>query len=527
MHLTRRKLLAAGSALALLPRAGRSAPPLADDPESPIATVKAGSDSWGGDAPAAPHSLLRDRPPPEGPTEPTESAGVVVVGGGLAGLAVAWLLRDRGPVLLEQGARFGGNCRGERWQGVDYPIGSAYFAAAPKKSMLSRTFYRPLGLHRLWTRMEGGAFLFGGSPVRGFWEGATDPAAASRFRAAEAYFRDVAENRYPDMPPGEWRVLSDEELAALDRLTFREEVERGLGGPLHPHLHAALELYCWSAFGASMEELSAAAGLNFYAAEFEPACFLPGGNACLAARLLDGLRASPARVRAGATVLRIGPVTGGRVEVVYDAGNGRIAAVAAPAVVVACPKYVAHRIVADLPPEQREAMRALRYRAYTTASVLCDAAPASDLDDLFALPAEPPPVSQAPALGATDAIVSRGRDRSAVTLYRALPYDGGRAELMGESFSRFREDATRQSAAMLPALGLPAVRATGLRLARFGHALPIAAPGLVAGGTCAAARAPVGGRVFFANQDDWALPSVETCLTRAIEVGAQVRAVSG
>ncbi len=52
-------------------------------------------------------------------------------------------------------------------------------------------------------------------------------------------------------------------------------------------------------------------------------------------------------------------------------------------------------------------------------------------------------------------------------------------------------------------------------MTRWGHAMPIHAPGLVRGGVTDELRRPFEGKVFFINQYNWALPAVENCLLDA------------
>jgi hypothetical protein len=39
-------------------------------------------------------------------------------------------------------------------------------------------------------------------------------------------------------------------IKALDRVSFRQYVEKIAGGPLYPHIQTAIEYYCWSSLGA-------------------------------------------------------------------------------------------------------------------------------------------------------------------------------------------------------------------------------------------------------------------------------------
>ena len=342
--------------------------------------------------------------------------------------------------------------------------------------------------------------MFEGSILAGFWDGVTDPKARSAFKAAKNYFLGVWDEGYPDMPPGEDQVLTDAQLADLDRRSFREELEGALGGPLHPHMRSALELYCWSSFGGTLDEISAAAGLNFFTAESAPVCALPGGNGRLAERLLRGLRDAvpPDRLRTQSLVTRVEP-RGDHVAVQILGADGRLSVLTARTVVMACPKFIAARLLPDLPDDQIAAIRRLKYRSYLTANVLCKRPPNADFYDMYLLADQPPgadTAAAAEAQGATDVIMAQWAagghpERAVLTLYRGFPYDGARAGLLDPAtLATYRDAFTAQVATLLPLLGLAPADVEEVRVARFGHALPLAATGLFLSGGSSSGRTP-------------------------------------
>jgi len=86
---------------------------------------------YSGDDPATPHQILwaKEAFAAERKMESeanTESASLVIIGGGISGLLSAYLLREHNPVVLEQASRFGGNSKGQSYRGIDYSIGAAY-----------------------------------------------------------------------------------------------------------------------------------------------------------------------------------------------------------------------------------------------------------------------------------------------------------------------------------------------------------------------------------------------------------------
>ena len=109
------------------------------------------------------------------------------------------------------------------------------------------------------------------------------------------------------------------------------------------------------------------------------------------------------------------------------------------------------------------------------------------------------------------------RGDTVLTLYRALPYGGGRGEILNEgSYAVWHKKFERQlQDEILPLLGVDAGRIKGLRIARWGHPIPVAARGLIASGVVDQLQRPFKDRIFFVEQDNWALPAIETAIGEA------------
>jgi hypothetical protein len=289
--------------------------------------------------------------------------------------------------------------------------------------------------------------------------------------------------------------------------------------------------------GASAAEVSAAGGLNFFCAEFGNVCVLPGGNAAVAERLVArlGRALPPGHLRASSMAVRVDVKDDGA-DVTYLDGASELRTVHAHAVVVACPKFVASRIVRGLEPDRVAAIGRLRYRAYLVANLLLRRPVKPDFYDLF-LAGSGGQVdfgqveAEAERQRVTDIVLgtwARPSDSHAIlTLYRPLPYDGARAAVLADdAYATFRHQFEEQIASeILPLVGAREEDVVDLRLARWGHPLPIAAPGLIADRVVDVLRRPFRRRVFFVEQDNWALPAFETALTEAFDMAPRVRQV--
>ncbi len=486
-----------------------------------------------GDEPQIPHKILWDKPAylaslGDKPPAETERVPLVIIGGGISGLSSAWLLRKHSPVVLEQAARFGGNAQGQSWRGVDYAIGAAYYLQPEQGSGIARLLAE-LGVDKLGkSSSESAPFELDGRIHQDFWAGRTAPKLRGQFLKLSAYFRGILNGKphpYPDIPIVDPRQESY--IKQLDRESFAAHLQKIAGQPLHLQIEPALEHYCWSAFGGSMTEISAAAGLNFYAAEFGSLIALPGGNAAIAERMLERLAEllPPGNLRPGSLVFDVKVLADG-VRVSYASRDGQVHSLHAQAAILACPKFVAAKLLDDMEAERRAAIARLKYRSYLVANVLLRGRIAQRFYNFYLLGDGKTDLRQvqtaAQDQGVTDIVLGNyarpAPDTTVLTLYRALPYDGARPALYADdAYAKFRQEfETQIHRSILPLLGLAKAELVDLRIARWGHPLPLAATGLIADGTVETLRKPFRDRVFFVEQDNWALPAFETSLTEAL-----------
>jgi monoamine oxidase len=472
----------------------------------------------------------------DGDLQPSPDAGreaprdVVVVGGGVSGLAAACMLAGSGRsvVLLEQAAVLGGNSQSASWGDLEYAIGAAYFTRPDEGSPLE-SLYRDLGILDRAVQTPHGMVLHDGRLRDGLWDGALAAAADAggpgagqaieRTRELAAGWRRLYEERYPAIPwsPGTagW---SRPEFERLDRMPFAEYLA-DLAVPADVRMFC--EYYCWSSFGGAATEISSYAALNFLTAEFGEILALPGGNAAIAKALAG------AAERKGVEL-----ITSAFTGAVYQDARGVEAAAfrgdrwrrfPARACVMAIPRYVAARVVRDFPEDRREIVAGMAWRAYIVANVLLARRPCpGDWFDAYRIEKLDPQ-----AVGWTDLVLADYASSSrtgygVLTAYRALPHDGGRFELLTDEDYRRHSDAVRRDLIpWLGALGLEERDIVDINLARWGHPLVLAKPGQLASGDLEHLSAPLG-RIAFAHQDRYGVPAIESALEAAIAASGEV-----
>jgi len=275
--------------------------------------------------------LIRDGLRPEPAADAWERAGVVIVGGGVAGLAAAWRFLKAGFedfVLLELEPAPGGTARaGEAHGVVPYPWGAHYLPAPLKENRALVRLLDEMGV------LEGADAE--GEPVvaeqfvcrdpeeriyyRGRWyeglylragESAEDARQLQVFNAEVdrwAGWRDAKGRRAFAIPVA--NSSDDAETTALDRVSMTEWMDAR--GFTSTRLRWLVDYACRDDYGLRSEQASAWVGLFYFAsrmrrpgAESQPLITWPEGNGHLVKYLYDRSRE---RVRLGLAVADIRP----------------------------------------------------------------------------------------------------------------------------------------------------------------------------------------------------------------------------
>lgn len=281
---------------------------------------------------------------------------VVIVGGGVSGLAAAYRLQQRDFLLLEKEPHWGGNAYEMDYEGSAYATGSAFLT----KDEYAYHFAKEIGLNPLPVTSPD-ATIIRGELIADTWGEGLDklpypPSVRESFkkfkkemlvidvekREAEFFnkpFFDCMKG-YPvelkqwwdNYGPSNWGAASEETAAGLGILSLQEMVEESRTD----------DRYTW-----------------------------PGGLGAITkslARILQEKHKD--RLQAGATTVAVVPERE-EVRVTYMLG-GELKTVAAKAVIMATPKFITRRIVEGLPDKQSEAMHQIRYIPYPVVNLIFD-----------------------------------------------------------------------------------------------------------------------------------------------------------
>lgn len=317
-----------------------------------------------------------------------ETREIVVVGGGIGGLAAAYALRDRDVVLLEADQRVGGRVYSQRRQPYWMSVG-AHILGSRESPMgrLAAEFgleFAPIqgDLAAIWSR---GKLVRGGKPeTYPFTLGLPLAARLSLIRPGLRFKRAAvrAARATPDAIHGDREFDGDYPTvagdAAMDSRSFAD-----LLGPMHP---AVFDLFRTAANRLTAEpaELSGHFGAAFlgglWAMGKRHTVTVAGGLGEIARNLAERLGE---RITTGAAVHAVRP--GAEWAEIDVEQEGRVRTVRARFVIFAAPAYVARETIRNLPPDKAAALATVTYGPYIVMAATTRETGPMPYDDIYAV----------------------------------------------------------------------------------------------------------------------------------------------
>lgn len=482
---------------------------------------------------------------PAGAPAATHKTGVLIAGGGIAGLSAARALRLAGIedfALLELEDEAGGNSSGAQVGGIACPLGAHYLPVPGAEAGEVRDFLEEAGLagrvggkwavderHLAHSPQErlffNGQWQEGLLPVQGVGESTL--AQYRRFSQLVAQARKRARFRLPLR-----QAAVPAPHRALDALTFAAWLDRE--GLNDPHLRWYLDYCCRDDYGAGAAFVSAWAGIHYFASRHGFAApgdaneegggvlTWPEGNAFLARRLAEPLRE---RLRPHRVVVRIAALKHAVQVDAWDVRTKQLERWEAAQCIVALPLFVAARVFVAPPRALSEAALRLRYAPWAVANIHVE----SPLHDRpGAAPAWDNVIYGGAGLGYVDARHQKLNplpEPTVLTWYRALGDEpGGRAQLLSRPWASWRDEVLQELSVAHPDLRAKALR---IDVARFGHAMAVPVPGTRTSAALAALQRPqtsLWRRVHFAHADLSGYSVFEEAFTHGWRAGQAVKA---
>jgi hypothetical protein len=398
-----------------------------------------------------------------GSPKKTAKVGIVIVGGGIAGLSAAWKLQKKGFhdfVVLEMEPEPGGNSRWGENEITAYPWGAHYVPVPGPHETLARELFEDLGVlkdgkwderHLCFSPQER---LF----LHGRWQEGIEPESGATDRDREDYrrFQGIVEERRAS---GEFTIPMERgaKPSALDKMSMQQWMEANRF--TSPYLNWYVNYACRDDYGALAADTSAWAGIHYFASrepEEKGPLVWPEGNGWIVRQLTARLKPF---LRTGSPVYRISGTHVYTEAVEYIAER----------IIFAAPTFLAPYII------EGASSPGFVYSPWLTANLTLDRLPSEDSawDNV---------IYDSPALGyvvATHMSLKSQIDRSVWTFYWALahkPPDEMRKLLLEKDWLYWREAILHDLSRAHPNFRDCVSR---IDIMRIGHAMARPVPGFL------------------------------------------------
>ena len=473
--------------------------------------------------------LLRERSSWPAPAV-TKRVDVVIAGAGVAGLAAARALRQRGVedlAVLDLEDAAGGNARGGTVGGIACPLGAHYLPVPGDAAPDVQDLLEELGLRQ----RVGGRWRYDERALchapqerlffQGEWHEGLLPVAGVGATTLAQYAR-FAQEVERAAATGAFRIplAARDRLRAWDGETFAAWL--AARGFTDVQLRWYLDYCCRDDYGAGIETVAAWAGLHYFAArhgfhapgaaeagEREGVLTWPEGNAFLTRALARPLGE---RFRGGRVVLRIAEQRHGVEVDAWDVAAQRVERWQAARCIVALPSFVAARVVENAPAPLHALARGVRHAPWIVANLHLKEPP---------WPRPGMPLAWDNVIHGTDAslgyVVATHQNLNpapgpTVLTWYAAPGEAARGDVLRQPWTHWRDRAVRELS--VPHPELPRLL-TRVEVARYGHAMPVPVPGALT----RLPSPPDGPRLRYAH-GDWAGYSIfEEAFTRGHRAG--------
>lgn len=459
----------------------------------------------------------------------TRRTRVLILGGGVAGLAAARALRLRGVhdvALLELEDTAGGNSRSGQVNGIACPLGAHYLPLPSDKAPHVQDLLEELGLRQRvagrWVYDE--RHLCHSPQERLFihdqWQDGllpqwdVDAQTLADYQRFSQKVQDLSRQVTFQIPVRNSAVDAAER--ALDAVTFEAWLAQNA---LHSKaLHWYLDYCCRDDYGTGLAGVSAWAGIHYFAsrhgfqapgaesAERDAGVLTwPEGNGWLTRRLAAPLGE---QLQTGRVVLRVAQGKHGVEADVLNAADQSIERWQAEHCIMALPLFVAARVLESPPPALQQAAAALRYAPWLVANLHLKAAlhdrpgAAPSWDNVLY---DDGSGARVPGLGYVDAMhqsLQSVPGATVLTYYRSFGIDpAGRHMLYDKPWSFWRDAVLAELSIAHP--DLPD-KATRMDVMRYGHAMSVPVPGIRSSQALRALQAPLPAtwnRLHFAHSD--------------------------